>query len=83
MTWQDEGSFNGPDEGGLLGENTEYGVQNDRAVAREQIRIDAARGQPFDPDAGPDSGYLPSTVVGRSVPQPGTQASDARDPDGT
>jgi hypothetical protein len=60
MTSQNEGSFNGPDEGGLLGENTEFLGKNDRAPSEKQIRIDAARGHPFDPDAGPDSSGLTS-----------------------
>lgn len=58
MKTQNEGSFNGPDEGGLLGENTEFLGKNERAPAEKQIRIDAARGHPFDPDAGPDSSGL-------------------------
>ena len=58
MTWQNEGSFNGPDEGGLLGENTEFLGKNDRAPAPDQIRIDAARAHPFLPEAGPDSSAL-------------------------
>ncbi len=58
MTWQDEGSFNGPDEGGLRGENTEFLDKNKRAVSEEQMKIDAARGHPFDPGAGPDSSGL-------------------------
>ncbi len=55
MTWQNDGSFNGPDEGGMLGENTPFLGKNDRAPSQEQIKIDAARGHPFDADAGPDS----------------------------
>lgn len=58
MTWKDEGSFNGPDEGGLMGENTEFQGKNKRAPAEEQLRIDAARGHAFDPAAGPDSSAL-------------------------
>lgn len=58
MTWKDEGSFNGPDEGGLLGENTEFMGRNDRAPAPDQIRIDSARAHPYDPGAGPDSSGL-------------------------
>lgn len=58
MTWSDDGSFNGPDEGGLLGENTPHQGKNDRAPAPEQIQIDSARGHPFDPKAGPDSSGL-------------------------
>ena len=73
MTWQSEGSFNGPDEGGLLGENTAFVDKNDRAVAPEQIRIDAARGQSFDAGAGPDSGYLPP----HGGPEPGANRPKA------
>jgi len=58
MTWQNEGSFSGPDEGGLRGENTAYEGGHDRMPSPEQIRIDAARGHPNDPDAGPDSSTL-------------------------
>lgn len=58
MTWKDEGSFSGPDEGGLLGENTPHQGKNDRAPAQEQIEIDSARGHAFDPKAGPDSSGL-------------------------
>ena len=58
MTWINEGAFNGPDEGGLLGENTDHMGKNERAPSPEQVRIDAARGHPYDHGAGPDSGYL-------------------------
>ena len=58
MTWQNEGSFNGPDEGGLMGENTAYFGKYKRAPAPEQVRIDAARGHAYNPDAGPDSSAL-------------------------
>ena len=58
MTWHDEGSSNGPDEGGLRGENTPFLDKNSRAPSEEQVKIDAARGHPFDPGAGPDSSGL-------------------------
>lgn len=58
MTWQDEGSFNGPDEGGLRGENAESQGTNSRMPSDEQVKIDSARGHPFDPGAGPDSSGL-------------------------
>lgn len=69
MTWQSEGSFTGPDEGGLLGENTEFQGKNDRAPSPEQIRIDAARGHPFDPGAGPDSSAVTNDADRRTRPK--------------
>lgn len=58
MTWTDDGSFSGPDEGGLLGENTDFQGKNDRVPSQEQLSIDSARGHPNHPGAGPDSSGL-------------------------
>jgi len=58
MAPPNEGSFNGPDEGGLLGENTPFLNCNERAPSQEQLRIDAARGHAYAPEAGPDSSGL-------------------------
>lgn len=70
MTWTDEGSFNGPDEGGLRGENTEFLDKNERAPSEEQVRIDAARGHPYDPGAGPDSSGLTTPPRGPAPTRP-------------